>query len=414
MLFATLLKSIVQRGSMVLTDGAGRRHRIGDGSAPSVAVRLTRRRLDYTLALNPKLSIGEAYMDGSLRIEQGSVMDLLMLLAGNLDTVAPGHWLNWGTQARNLLPSRVPAARARRNVAHHYDLSPALYDLFLDADQQYSCAYFISPDDTLEAAQAQKQRHIAAKLLLDRPGDRPGLQVLDIGSGWGGLALFLARHGAAEVTGITLSVEQQRESTARAAAAGLSDRVRFFLRDYRQETGTYDRIVSVGMFEHVGRGSYGAFFTKLRGLLREDGVALLHSIGDSAGPGPINPFIRKYVFPGADVPALSEVLRAVERSGVLVTDVEILRLHYAETLLRWRERFVANRAAAVRLYDERFFRMWEFYLALCEAGFRTRSSMVFQMQLARRNDALPLTRDYMAEAERPAAARAALSDAAAE
>ena len=410
MLFATLLKSVVQRGSMVLIDGAGRRHRIGDNTAPRVTVRLTRRRLDYTLALNPKLSIGEAYMDGSLRIEQGSVMDLLMLLAGNLDAVAPGHWLNWGTHARSLLPSRNPATRARRNVAHHYDLSPALYDLFLDADQQYSCAYFIHPDDTLEAAQAQKQRHIAAKLLLDRPG----LRVLDIGSGWGGLALFLARHGAADVTGITLSVEQQRESTARAAAAGLSDRVRFHLRDYRQEPGTYDRIVSVGMFEHVGRGSYGAFFAKLRGLLREDGVALLHSVGDSAGPGPINPFIRKYIFPGADVPSLSEVLRVVERSGILVTDVEILRLHYAETLLRWRERFVANRAAAVRLYDERFFRMWEFYLALCEAGFRTRSSMVFQMQLARRLDVLPLPRDYWAPAERPPALRAAVSDAAAD
>ena len=285
-----------------------------------------------------------------------------------------------------------------------------MYDLFLDADQQYSCAYFIRPDDTLEAAQAQKQRHIAAKLLLDRPG----LRVLDIGSGWGGLALFLARHFGVDVTGITLSVEQQRESTARAAAAGLSDRVRFHLRDYRQEGGTYDRIVSVGMFEHVGRGSYGAFFAKLRGLLREDGVALLHSVGDSAGPGPINPFIRKYIFPGADVPALSEVLPAVERSGVLVTDIEILRLHYAETLRCWRERFVADRAAAVRLYDERFFRMWEFYLALCEAGFRTRSSMVFQMQLARRLDALPLTRDYMLEAERPAPLRTAVSDAAAD
>lgn len=230
-LFATLLKSIMRRGSMVLIDGAGRRHRIGDDSVPRLTVRLTRRPLDYTLALNPKLSIGEAYMDGSLRVEQGSVVDLLLLLAGHLDAAGPGHWLNWGIHARSLLPSRVPAVRARRNVAHHYDLSPALYGLFLDADQQYSCAYFTSPDDTLEAAQAQKQRHTAAKLLLDRPG----LRVLDIGSGWGGLALFLARHGAAEVTGITLSVEQQRESTARAAAAGLSDRVRFHLRDYMVE-----------------------------------------------------------------------------------------------------------------------------------------------------------------------------------
>ena len=399
MLFTTLLKAMVRRGSMVLIDGAGRRHQIGDRSVPRVLVRLARRRLDYTLGINPRLSLGEAYMDGSLRIEQGSVMDLLMLLATNIDEIGPGHPLNWGTHARRLLPSRNLAGRARRNVSHHYDLSPALYDLFLDPDQQYSCAYFATPDDTLEAAQAQKLRHIAAKLLLNRPG----LRVLDIGSGWGGLALFLARHGAAEVTGITLSVEQQQKATARAAAAGLSDRVRFHLRDYRQEEGRYDRIVSVGMFEHVGRGSYGAFFAKLRSLLQEDGVALLHSIGDSAPPGPINPFIRKYIFPGADIPSLSEVLRVVERSALLVTDIEILRLHYAETLLRWRERFVANRAAAVRLYDERFFRMWEFYLALCEVGFRTRTSMVFQMQLTRRLDVLPLPRDYMTAAERAAA-----------
>ena len=316
MLFATLLKSIVQRGSMVLIDGAGRRHQIGDGSAPRVLVRLTRRRLDYTLALNPKLSIGEAYMDGSLRMEQGSIMDFLMLLAGNLDAVAPGHWLNWGTHARSLLPSRNPATRAQRNVAHHYDLSPALYDLFLDADQQYSCAYFIHPDDTLEAAQAQKQRHIAAKLLLDRPG----LRVLDIGSGWGGLALFLAADAGADVTGITLSAEQHRDSTGRAADAGMADQVRFALRDYRQETGTYDRIVSVGMFEHVGRASYDAYFAKMRELLREDGVALLHSIGDSGTPGPINPFIQKHIFPGAAIPSLSEVLAAVVRGNLTSGD----------------------------------------------------------------------------------------------
>ncbi len=408
MLFATLLKSMIRRGSMVLVDSAGRRHRIGDDSAPCTTVRLTHRQLDYTLALNPKLSIGEAYIDGTLRVEQGSIFDFLMLLASNLDAVGPGHWLNWGGHARRLLPARNPAGRARRNVAHHYDLSPSLYELFLDADWQYSCAYFLNPGDSLEAAQGQKKRHIAAKLLLDRPG----LRVLDIGSGWGGLALFLARQFGADVTGITLSVEQQRESTARAAAAGLSDRVRFHLRDYRQEQGAYDRIVSVGMFEHVGRGNYATFFAAMRRLLREDGVALLHSIGDSEPPGPINPFIRKYIFPGADVPALSEVLRTVERSGLMTTDIEILRLHYAETLLRWRERFVANRAEAVRLYDERFFRMWEFYLALCEVGFRARSSMVFQMQLAKRNDVLPLTRNYMMDGERPSLRQAAMSDAA--
>ena len=403
MLFATLLRSMVRSGSMVIIDSEGQRHAIGDDSPPCSVVRLMRRGLGTTLALNPKLSIAEAYVEGTLRIEHGTIMDLLTLLARNIGTIGPGHWLHWEARVRRWLPSRVSIGRARRNVAHHYDLSPALYDLFLDADRQYSCAYFTSPHDSLEAAQMQKQRHIAAKLMLDRPG----LRVLDIGSGWGGLALFLAAHAGADVTGITLSVEQHQASTARAAAAGLSDQVRFHLRDYRQEQGSYDRIVSVGMFEHVGRGNYAKFFAKLRGLLRDDGVALLHSIGDSGTPGPINPFIRKYIFPGAYIPVLSEALTEVERSGLLATDIEILRLHYAETLLRWRERFVANRAAAVRLYDERFFRMWELYLALCEAGFRERGSMVFQMQLAKRNDVLPITRDYMMERDMAAPVKAA-------
>ena len=402
MLFAALLRSFIRTGSLTLTDSRGRVYQIGDGSPPSQVIRLTRPSLGYTLALNPKLSLGEAYADGTLVIEQGSVAGFLTLLARNLGNLGPGHPVNW---AGAVPPRRasIPARRARRNVAHHYDLPPEFYDLFLDGDRQYSCAYFTSPAVTLEAAQAEKKRRIAAKLLLDRPG----LRVLDIGSGWGGLALFLAGHASADVTGITLSAEQHRDSTGRAAAAGMADQVRFALRDYRQEAGSYDRIVSVGMFEHVGRGSYDAYFTKVRDLLRDDGVALLHSIGDSGTPGPINPFIQKHIFPGAAIPSLSEVLAAVERSGLLVTDIEILHLHYAETLLRWRERLVANRAEAVRMQGERFFRMWEFYLAMCEVGFRERTSMVFQMQLARRKGATPLTRDYMAGRERPAPARAA-------
>ena len=409
MLFAALLRSIIRSGSLAVVDSRGRQHRIGDGSPPSQVIRLTRPGLGTTLALNPKLSLGEAYADGTLVIEQGSAAGFLTLLARNLGGLPPAHPLNWAA-AMPLWRPRTRIGRARRNVAHHYDLPPEFYDLFLDADRQYSCAYFTSPAMTLEAAQAEKKRRIAAKLLLDRPG----LRVLDIGSGWGGLALFLAGHAGADVTGITLSAGQHRDSTARAAAAGMSDQVRFALHDYRQEAGTYDRIVSVGMFEHVGRGSYGAYFTKVRDLLHEDGVALLHSIGDSGPPGPINPFIQKHIFPGAAVPSLSEVLAAAERSGLLVTDIEILHLHYAETLLRWRERFVANRAEAVRMQGERFFRLWEFYLAMCEVGFRERTSMVFQMQLARRKGATPLARDYMTGRARPAPARTTALQAAAQ
>jgi cyclopropane-fatty-acyl-phospholipid synthase len=275
-------------------------------------------------------------------------------------------------------------------------LSGQLYDLFLDRDRQYSCAYFTSPGDSLETAQENKKRHIAAKLLLDRPG----LNILDIGSGWGGMALYLAAEASADVIGVTLSVEQHKVSEARAEAAGLTDQVRFQLCDYRQVTGCYDRIVSVGMFEHVGKKNYGEFFAKLNGLLADEGVALLHAIGFSDAPGPINPFIRKYIFPGADLASLSEVFAAAERSGMIVTDVEILRLHYADTLRHWRKRFMANWQHIAALYDERFCRMWEFYLVTCEIGFRFRSMMVFQVQLAKQSNAVPMTRDYMVDWER--------------
>jgi cyclopropane-fatty-acyl-phospholipid synthase len=288
-----------------------------------------------------------------------------------------------------------PLHAARENVAHHYDLSDTLYDLFLDIDRQYSCAYFTRPDVTLETAQADKKRHIAAKLLL-----RPGQKVLDIGCGWGGLALYLARECGVQVTGLTLSSEQLKVAERRAAAAGLADRVRFHLRDYRTETGRYDRIVSVGMFEHVGVVHYPAFFRKLDELLSPDGVALLHSIGRMDGPGATNPWIRKYIFPGGYSPAMSEVLPEVEKVGLWITDIEVLRLHYAETLRHWRQRFLANRERIKNLYDERFCRMWEFYLAGSEVAFRHQGHIVFQMQIAKRVDAVPLTRDYMFDWER--------------
>jgi cyclopropane-fatty-acyl-phospholipid synthase len=289
-----------------------------------------------------------------------------------------------------------PAGRARRNVAHHYDLNGRLYALFLDRDRQYSCAYFARGDETLEEAQAAKKRHIAAKLRLDRPG----LEVLDIGCGWGGMAITLARDWGARVTGITLSAEQLAEARRRAAEAGLADRVRFELMDYRDWRRPVDRVVSVGMFEHVGIDHYRRFFRAVRDALRPDGVALVHAIGRSSGPGSTNPWLAKYIFPGGYSPALSEVVPQVEKAGLWITDVEVLRLHYAMTLREWRRRFAANRDAIQSLYDERFCRMFEFYLAGCELAFRRTDHMNWQLQLAREKEALPLTRDYMLEAER--------------
>ena len=292
-----------------------------------------------------------------------------------------------------------PAGRARRNVAHHYDLNGRLYSLFLDRDRQYSCAYFPRGDETIDEAQVAKKRHIAAKLLLNRPG----LTVLDIGCGWGGLALTLARDYGARVTGITLSTEQLAEAQARARAEGLEDRVTFELIDYRAMHRSFDRIVSVGMFEHVGVGHYRQFFEVLKRCLAPDGVALLHAIGRSDGPSSTNPWIAKYIFPGGYCPSLSEVFPAIEKTGLVATDMEILRLHYAETLRHWRRRFVANRDAIASIYDERFCRMWEFYLSGCELAFRREHHMVFQIQLTREQTAAPLTRDYVTDAERAGA-----------
>jgi len=342
--------------------------------------------------------VPDAYMNGSLTIEEGSLYDFLDILTLN-EEGSPGARLMWlGDIAGRVLRyihQYNPVHRARRNVEHHYDLSDQLYELFLDRDRQYSCAYFQSPEDDLETAQANKKRHIAAKLLLS-----PGQKVLDIGSGWGGLALYLASECGAEVTGLTLSQEQLKVAQRRAAAAGLSDRVHFHLRDYREERGEYDRIVSVGMFEHVGVTQYGVFFDKLNALLKPDGVALLHSIGRMDGPGTTNPWLRKYIFPGGYCPALSEVVPVAERRRLWITDVEILRLHYAKTLRAWRARFQQNREQIRALYDERFCRMWETYLVGAELSFRNQGMLVFQMQLAKAVGTVPLTRDYITDWER--------------
>lgn len=408
MLLARMFDALIVTGRLTLIDADGRRWEFGDGDtpptspethppAPHPVVRLHDRALHWKLALNPGLYAGEAYMDGTLTLDRGGIHDLIALVLRNAGGGGYGRWDALRDRVRPLLRwlrQINPAARSRRNVAHHYDLSEQLYALFLDPDLQYSCAYFTEPGLSLEEAQAAKKRHIAAKLLL-----RPGQRVLDIGCGWGGLALHLARTADVEVTGVTLSREQLAVARRRAEEAGLSDRVRFELADYRQLKGRFDRIFSVGMFEHVGLPHYGTFFAAARRLLSEDGVMLLHAIGRLEGPGSTSPWLRRYIFPGGYSPALSEVLPAIERSGLYLTDMEILRLHYAETLRHWRERFLANRERAARLYDERFCRMWEFYLAGCESAFRYQGHMVWQAQLTRRVDAVPLTRDYVQRTE---------------
>jgi cyclopropane-fatty-acyl-phospholipid synthase len=403
MLFARVLKHTIKIGRLTLIDATGKSHVFQGTPGPAQTIRLHDRSLHRRLLTNPKLAFGEAYMDEQLTCEDGTIYDVLDLMGRNLAYLEQHPSQLWreklGRFAR-LVYSYNPVHRSRRNVAHHYDLSSALYDLFLDKDRQYSCAYFSSDNDNLETAQANKKLHLAAKLRLE-----PGQKLLDIGSGWGGLALYLARLGGVDATGVTLSTEQHKMSQERAAEAGLSHRVRFHLRDYREQPGPFDRIVSVGMFEHVGAAHYREFFRKVKDLLTDDGIMLLHSIGRMEPPGATNPWLRKYIFPGGYTPALSEVLRAVEEVGLYVTDVEILRMHYASTLREWRRRFEFNRQKIEALYDGRFCRMWEYYLAGCEVAFRYMNQMVFQMQLAKRQEAVPLTRDYIGEFERANAGR---------
>jgi len=398
-MLASVLAQVIRVGRLSLIDAAGRRHVFEGAPGPAASIRLRDPALHWKLLVKPRLFVPEAYMDGTLTVEEGSLYDFVDMLVSNdaagLGDKLPMRLAAAGGRLVRRLHQYNPVPRARRNVAHHYDLSDQLYELFLDRDRQYSCAYFRSPEDDLDAAQDNKKGHIAAKLLL-----RPGQRVLDIGSGWGGLALYLAAECGVDVTGLTLSEEQLKVANRRAASAGLADRVRFHLRDYREESGRYDRIVSVGMFEHVGVNQYPAFFRKLRELLAPDGVALLHSIGRMDGPGTTNPWLRKYIFPGGYSPALSEVVPEAERARLWITDIEILRLHYADTLRAWRGRFEQNRDRIRALYDERFCRMWEMYLVGAELAFRRDGHLVFQMQLAKAVDAVPLTRDYIVDWER--------------
>ena len=393
------LRAFIKQGYLRVTDHQGQVHHYGrPTSPPEAAIRLHDAQTEWRIARNPAYNIGVAYTDGALTLEKGTLLAFLGLLLRNLGAIngKPAMRLLYQLEELATLPAVLNwTSRSRRNVKHHYDLSEALFALFLDRDRQYSCAYYRSETDDLNAAQLAKKQHIAAKLFV-----HPGDHILDIGSGWGGLALYLARHYPnVRVTGLTLSDEQYRVSTERARQAGLSDRVTFKLADYRHETGSYDRIVSVGMFEHVGKPQFGIFFSKVMQLLKPKGVALVHTIGQYTEPGAINPWLRRNIFPGAYLPTLSQLTPILEKRHIWLTDLETLRLHYAETLADWHERFQANRDKVRALYDERFCRMWEFYLQSCEAGFRWGGLTVFQLQLALEINSVPITRDYMIEEE---------------
>jgi len=395
-----MLARIIRKGTLTLIAPDGSEYRFeGEEPGPRVTVRVTDPSLDWRIVFNPELKAAEAFMDGTLQVVDGGAYELLELVFLNKRQFdrTPGQ-VFWNALARRLrrFMQYNPISRARRNAGHHYNTGNAFYRMWLDADMQYSCAYFATGNETLDQAQTLKKRHIAAKMGLE-----PGQRVLDIGCGWGGMALYLAAVAGVEVTGVTLSEEQLRIAQARARAAGLDDQVRFELRDYRQVTEKFDRVVSVGMLEHVGIGHLQEYFMKVRDVLKPHGVALIHSISGMSPPGVTGPFLRKYIFPGGYAPSVSESMLPVERAGLWLLDMEIWRVHYAPTLRHWRQRFMARRDEVVRMYDERFARMWEFYLAACECAFRYGASHVYQFQLARERDAMPLTRDYIA----PAAAR---------
>ncbi len=390
---------LVKTGNLSITGPDGKKHTFGDGTGAPVHVHIKTRRAVRAIALDPMLAVPESYMDGDIDFIEGDTLDLLRVGFQNMGPAGiDAVWSKAIEGLRNTfrrLQQVNTTKRSKRNVQRHYDLSGELYKLFLDKDMQYSCAYFETPETSLEEAQAAKKRHLAAKLRL-----KPGQTVLDIGSGWGGLGLYLAKNFDVDVLGVTLSTEQHGFATERAQAEGLENHVHFEIKDYRNISERFDRIVSVGMFEHVGLNHYRTFFDKCAQMLKPDGVMVLHSIGRSGPPYATSAFIRKYIFPGGYIPALSEVLPAIEKSGLVVNDIEILRLHYAETLKNWRARFLANRDKAKALYDERFCRMWDFYLAGSEAAFRWQDLMVFQIQLTRKNDTLPITRGYIEKTEK--------------
>ena len=392
-----LIEKLMSKGRLTLVMPDGKRTSYGPGGGASLTVRVTDRKTLFAIARNPRLGLGEAYMDGRLIVEDGTILDLMRLVVGANRWEDKGKGraaMNKGKGKWKALFRRNKAKASRRNVAHHYDIGNDLYRLFLDEDLQYSCAYFTDPANSLEQAQADKKAHIAAKLYL-----KPGQRVLDIGCGWGGTALYLNRVADVDVLGITLSEEQLKVARARAEEAGVADRVKFELIDYREIEGRFDRIVSIGMFEHVGAAHYDEFFAACRNLLAEDGVMLLHTIGKYGKASAPDPFTDKWIFPGYHLPSISQLSAASERQRLITSDLELLRVHYAYTLRHWLERARANRDKIVALHDERFFRMWEFYLSGGVVAFESGSMCNFQAQYIRDRNALPITRDYMAEAE---------------
>jgi cyclopropane-fatty-acyl-phospholipid synthase len=397
-LLAKGLGSFIKTGALTVITASGQHLEFGDGSGERSVLRFLDRRAQFAFLFDPELYFGELFTDGRLVVEEGTIFDALNIFLREGLYAQPSvlsRLLDRIRFAKRKIEQRNSASASRRNVEHHYDIDERVYALFLDDDWQYSCAYFEHADATLEQAQLAKKRHIAAKLLI-----APGQRVLDIGCGWGGLAFYLAETaGAAHVTGISLSEKQIALARARAIERKLQKRVSFELQDYRDVQGQFDRIVSVGMFEHVGLGFYDTFFRTCRERLAEGGVMLLHAIGNMGRPSYTNPWIVKYIFPGGHLPSLSDILPSIERAGLIVTDIEVLRLHYASTLREWRRRFMRRRAEAAALYDERFCRMWEFYLSMAETAFLWENIAVFQIQLARRQTAVPLTRDYLRKAE---------------
>ncbi len=401
MLWSYLLRALVKSGDLSVIDANGKTYRFGvAGQKPKSVIRLTDKSLHHKLFFNPEFHIGEAYMNGTLLIEEGTLDDFMTVIAINLAAweKQPSALKKIGdafTPLLQRLQQYNPVGRAAANVAPHYDISDKLYELFLDKEMIYSCAYYTDPANDLDRAQQDKLRHLASKLRVE-----PGMKVLDVGCGWGALAIYLAKTCGADVTGVTLSEEQRKWATARAEREGLHDKVRFVLKDIREVEGGFDRIVSVGMLEHVGVGFYKQVFEKVRDLLNDDGVSLFHFIGSLDGPCTTNPWLRKYIFPGGYSPALSEIAPVLEKAGLFMTDIEVLRMHYAYTLSAWHDRFQASRAKAAALYDERFCRMWEFYLKMAEMEFLHLGTGVYQIQFTRNLNALPLTRDYMTDWER--------------
>jgi cyclopropane-fatty-acyl-phospholipid synthase len=398
-LLSQILKRLVRQGQLTVYDADGKEHFYkGSEPGPLVKIRIHSKKTARKLALYPKLFLGEAYMDGDLTLEEGDIYDLLDLFTRNLGWGSRHPLANLGDFVYRFywfFNQFNPKSRSLKNVAHHYDLSDDFYELFLDENRQYSCAYFRSPEDSLEQAQIQKMAHIAAKLAL-----QPGQKVLDIGCGWGGMARFLAENADVNVTGVTLSKNQLAYATDKAQQMGLSPKVDYRLTDYRDVADKFDRIVSVGMFEHVGVPHYGEYFRKVKTILKDDGVALIHTIGTADRPSPTNAWIQKYIFPGGYIPPLSQVMPAIEKAGLYVTDIEILRLHYAETLRAWRKRFHEKIDTVREIYDDRFCRMWDFYLCASEVSFRNSGLVVFQIQLSKNLEEIPLTRDYITELEK--------------